>query len=297
MSSVAALNETSAGSSWRDYLELCKARIVLMVLMTTAAGFALAPSSIEGVLLFHTLCGTALIAGGANALNQYWERERDARMVRTRERVLPDGRLTEAAALRFAIAISVAGALWLFLAVNWLASLLAVLTLVSYLFVYTPLKTRTRWSTEVGAVPGAIPPMIGWAAATGWLDLGAWILFAFMFLWQLPHFFAIGWMYRDDYTAAGFSILSVNDQTGAASARQAFLYGLGLVPLSVAPTLIGMAGPVAAIVGVLAGVVLLAMTRAFARERTRIAARNLFMASNIYLVAVMSALIVSHTLS
>lgn len=279
-----------------DYLELSKARIVLMVLVTTAAGFALAPGAPDFILLIHTLAGTALIAAGTNALNQYAERERDKKMERTALRPLPDGRISEAAALWFSIVVSVGGALWLAAAANWIASLLAVLTLLSYLFIYTPLKTRTPLCTVVGAVPGAIPPMIGWAAATGSLDRGAWVLFGLMFFWQLPHFLAIGWLYREDYARAGFTIASVTDPSGASSGRQAILYGLGVIPLSLAPAMLGIAGPAYVAVGVLAGAVLLHAIFNFARLRTRISARQLFITSNVYLVVVMSVLVASNAL-
>lgn len=277
-----------------DYLELSKARIVLMVLVTTAAGFALAPGAADVTLLIHTLAGTALIAAGTNALNQYAERERDKKMERTAHRPLPAGRISEAAALSFSIAVSVVGAVWLAAAANWIASLLAVFTLLSYLFIYTPLKTRTSLCTAVGAVPGAIPPMIGWAAATGSLDRGAWALFGLMFFWQLPHFLAIGWLYREDYARAGFSIASVSDPSGASSGRQAILYGLGVIPLSLAPAFLGIAGPAYIAVGVLAGAILLHAIFNFARLRTRISARQLFITSNVYLVVVMSVLVASN---
>lgn len=284
-------------TAWRDYAELSKARIVLLVLVTTAAGFALAPGAVDLILLLNTLIGTALIAGGTNALNQYFERDLDRRMNRTRLRPLPDGRMSEAAAVRFAVTSAVAGAAWLSIAVNPLAAGLALITLITYLFAYTPLKTRTTLCTLVGAIPGAIPPLIGWAAAAGRLDVGAWVLFALMFLWQLPHFLAIGWIYRDDYARAGFSILSVVDPTGAASGRQALLYGLALVPISLLPAFLGIAGPIYLGAGVLAGIALLMAIIEFARDRNRITARRLFMTSNIYLIVVMTFLVFNHALS
>jgi protoheme IX farnesyltransferase len=277
-----------------DYLELSKARIVAMVLVTTAAGFALATNTVEGVLLLHTLLGTALIAGGTNALNQYVERDLDGRMARTRLRPLPDHRLGDRAALTFAIAVSILGAVYLAIAVNGLASLLAVLTLLSYVFIYTPLKTRTTLCTLIGAVPGAIPPMIGWAAATGRVDGGAWSLFLVMFLWQLPHFLAIGWIYREDYARAGFTILSVTDKTGSASGRQAVLYGLALIPASLTPVLFGIGGAVYVAGGAVAGALLVASALRFARNRSTLTARRLFLTSNVYLVLVMSLLVAVH---
>lgn len=275
----------------RDYLELSKARIVAMVLVTTAAGFALAAGSVDPTLLVHTLLGTALIAGGTNALNQYLERELDGRMARTRHRPLPDHRLGDRPALIFAVAVSAAGAAYLALAVNLVAASLAVFTLLSYVFVYTPLKTRTTLCTLIGAVPGAIPPMIGWAAATGRIDAGAWSLFVVMFLWQLPHFLAIGWIYREDYARAGFTILSVTDRSGLASGRQAVLYGMALVPASLTPALFGLGGALYVAGGVVAGAFLVGSALRFARNRSNLTARRLFLTSNVYLVLLMSLLV------
>jgi protoheme IX farnesyltransferase len=298
MSDVLAVKPVAGvKTAWRDYMELSKARIVLLVLVTTAAGLALAPGAVDLMLLLNTLLGTALIAGGTNALNQYLERDLDRRMNRTRLRPLPDGRMSEAAAVRFAVTAAVAGAAWLSLTVNPLAAGLALITLVTYLFAYTPLKTRTPLCTLVGAIPGAIPPLIGWAAAAGRLDAGAWVLFALMFLWQLPHFLAIGWIYRDDYARAGFSILSVVDPTGAASGRQALLYGLALVPVSLLPAALGIAGPIYLAAGILAGIVLLGAIMEFASDRNRLTARRLFMTSNVYLIIIMTFLVFNHALS
>ena len=184
---------SSFASVTRDYLELSKSRIVLMVLMTTAAGFLVASfGNPDMVLLLHTLIGTAFVAAGTNALNQYVERDLDAMMHRTRTRPLPEGRITPQAALGYAVAIVVAGSLYLAVTVNMLTSLLGLATMASYLFAYTPLKRTTTLSTIVGAVPGAIPPLMGWSAARGSVEYGGWLLFAILFLWQLPHFLAIG---------------------------------------------------------------------------------------------------------
>jgi heme o synthase len=276
----------------RDYLELSKARIVLMVLLTTAAGFAIASADGIGWILFaHTIVGTALIAGGTNALNQYAERDLDAKMRRTQNRPLPAGRISPQAALIFSVAISVAGTLYLALLVNFLTAALGVLTLSSYLFIYTPLKQKTSLSTIVGAVPGAIPPMMGWSAATGTIGLGAWILFGILFLWQLPHFLAIGWMYREDYARGGFPILAVVDGSGAVSGRQAFIWSLALLPISLVPAAMGGAGPVYAASAVACGFLLIATSWVFARSRTMKAARHLFFASIVYLPLVMSLLV------
>ncbi|HUF16472.1 MAG TPA: heme o synthase [Thermoanaerobaculia bacterium] len=284
----------SPGAVVRDYLELSKARIVLMVLLTAAAGFAIASRGpVDWLLFAHLMIGTALIAGGTNALNQFAERDLDARMNRTRHRPLPDGRITPRAALTFSVTISVLGALYLASLVNPLTSILGALTLGSYLFIYTPLKQKTNLSTIVGAVPGAIPPMMGWAAATGRIEFGAWVMFAILFLWQLPHFLAIGWLYREDYERAGFSILSVTDRSGRVSGQQALLWSLVLVPISLLPVLDVIPGPLYAAGAVAAGSLLVVTSFGFARVPTMRTARHLFLASIVYLPLIMSLLVVT----
>jgi protoheme IX farnesyltransferase len=275
----------------RDYLELSKSRIVLMVLITTAAGYAFAGAE-AGLLLVNLLIGTALVAAGTNALNQYVERELDGRMRRTRRRPLPDGRMTPGAALAFSIGVAVVGTIYLAVTVNWLTALLGAFTLVSYIFVYTPLKRTSSICTLVGAVPGAIPPLMGWTAATGELSLGGWIVFGIVFLWQLPHFMAISWIYREDYGRADFRMTSVSDTDGSATARQAVFYSLALIPITAAPSLFDLAGAWYLGGSVAAALVLLAAAIAFQGSRTNITARRLFMTSNIYLVAVMTLLVV-----
>jgi protoheme IX farnesyltransferase len=275
----------------RDYLELSKSRIVFMVVITTAAGFLFAAQKVDPMLLLHALIGTALVAAGTNALNQYVEREHDAKMHRTRNRPLPAGRITPRAALVFSSAIAVIGTLYLGLLVNWLTAALGAFTLTSYIFVYTPLKRVSTICTIIGAVPGAIPPLMGWTAATNELSLGGWIVFGILFLWQLPHFMAISWMYRDDYARGGFAMLSVRDTDGAAVARQAIYYTLALLPVSVAPSLFGMTGTIYFVGTALAGAVLLASTIRFFFDRGQ--ARALFMTSNLYLLTVMLLLVVN----
>ncbi len=285
----------SAASVIRDYLELSKARIVLMVLLTAAAGFAIAGrGQFDWLLFFHAMVGTALIAGGTNALNQFAERDLDARMNRTRHRPLPDGRITPGAALTFSVSISIMGALYLAVLVNPLTSILGVLTLGSYLFIYTPLKRKTNLSTIVGAVPGAIPPMMGWAAATNSIEFGAWVLFAILFLWQLPHFLAIGWLYREDYERAGFSILSVTDRSGRISGQQALVWSLVLVPISLLPVLDRIPGPIYAVGAIAAGMLLVVTSIGFARLPSMRSARQLFLASIVYLPVIMSLLVVTN---
>jgi protoheme IX farnesyltransferase len=288
----AVLEPPRRASITRDYLELSKSRIVLMVLITTAAGYLFAAEHVNGLLMLHTLLGTALVAAGTNALNQYVERKHDAKMNRTRTRPLPAGRITPRAALVFSSAIAVIGTIYLGVAVNWLTAALGAFTLTSYIFVYTPLKRVSTLCTVIGAIPGAVPPLMGWAAATNSLGAGGWVVFGILFLWQLPHFMAISWLYREDYARGGFVMLSTIDEHGAAVARQAIYYTLALLPLSVAPTLLGITGIPYLIGAVLAGAALLAATIRFFFERDTRNARRLFMVSNLYLLTVMLLLVV-----
>jgi protoheme IX farnesyltransferase len=281
----------------RDYFELSKSRIVLMVLITTAAGFLFAAKHVDPVLLLHALIGTALVAAGTNALNQYVERDLDAKMHRTRTRPLPAGRMTPRAALVFSSAIAILGTLYLGLLVNWLTAILGAVTLTSYIFVYTPLKRVSTICTLIGAIPGAIPPLMGWTAATNTLwqysAKGGWIAFGILFLWQMPHFMAISWMYRDDYARGGFAMLSVRDEDGGAVARQAILYTLALLAVSVLPWTFGMTGLVYLIGAVVSGTALLAAAIRFFYDRNRKHARSVFMISNLYLLTVMLLLVVN----
>ncbi len=275
-----------------DFLELSKARIVLMVLVTTAAGYLVAAARFDPGMFFHLLVGTALVAGGTNALNQWWERALDGRMARTRNRPLPSGRMTGRTALSFSVGISVAGIVYLAILVNPLASLLSFATLASYLFVYTPMKTRSTLCTLIGAAPGAVPPMIGYAAATGVVDARSWSLFALMFAWQLPHFLALSWIYREDYARGGFRMLSVEDETGASVGRQAVAWSLALLVASALPVWLGLVGLAYALAASVAGLALLGSAGHFAFRMSGRTARTLFMGSNFYLVVVMIALVI-----
>ncbi|HVR39390.1 MAG TPA: heme o synthase [Thermoanaerobaculia bacterium] len=277
----------------RDYLELSKSRIVLMVLITTAAGFLFGARHVDPLLLVNALIGTALVAAGTNALNQYVEREHDAKMKRTRTRPLPDGRISPRAALVFSSGIAIIGTIYLGIAVNWLTALLGAFTLTSYIFVYTPLKRVSTICTIIGAIPGAVPPLMGWTAATGALGIGGWIAFGILFFWQLPHFMAISWIYREDYGRAGFAMLSVRDGDGTSVARQAILYTLALIPLSIAPALLGMTGTAYLIGASAAGAALLVAAIQFFFDRTMRRARMLFMISNLYLLTVMLLLVIA----
>lgn len=225
------------------YLALTKPDVSFLVVLTTAAGYYLGSRGpLDLLRLGHTVFGTTLIAAGTSALNHYLERATDARMRRTASRPLPSGQLQPAEALWFGVGLAVAGALYLALASGALASLLGLGTCVSYLAAYTPLKKRTTLATLVGAFPGAMPPLIGWASGRGSLSLEAWILYAMMFLWQFPHFMSIAWMYREDYARAGIRMLPVVDPSGAATFRQVLLTALLLVPVSLLPSVVGLAG-------------------------------------------------------
>lgn len=224
-------------SALSDLADLVKARLSLLTVVTAMAGFALGvKDSWSWLLLAATVTGTALSAAGAAALNQWWEREFDARMKRTRERPLPAGRMAASDALLTGVGLSLSGVLCLALFANVLAAALAAATIASYIFVYTPLKRVTTLNTVVGAVPGALPPLIGWTAARGSVNAEGVTLFAILFLWQMPHFLAIAWLYRSDYAQAGFRMLSENDESGAVTGRQAFIYALALLAVSLLPS-------------------------------------------------------------
>ncbi|MBV8544308.1 MAG: protoheme IX farnesyltransferase, partial [Acidobacteria bacterium] len=220
-------------------------------------------------------------------------RDYDAKMRRTRLRPLPDGRIAPRAALVFSIAISILGTLYLGFAVNWLTAALGAFTLITYIFIYTPLKRLSAICTLIGAIPGAIPPLMGWTAATGVLGTGGWIIFAILFFWQLPHFMAISWMYRDDYARGGFAMLAVQDDDGRTTARHAVFYSFALLTVSVLPPLFGLSTFVYLAGAVIAGGALTFASFAFLASRTPVRARRLFMASNIYLVVMMALLILA----
>jgi heme o synthase len=225
------------------YVTLTKPDVSFLVLMTTAAGYYMGVRGpVNWLHMIHTIFGTMLIAAGTAALNHYIERDSDRYMRRTASRPLPSGLLQPREVLLFGIALSIAGALDLYFVAGGWASGLGIATCLSYLLAYTPLKKRTVWATFVGAFPGAIPPMIGWVAATGSLDRGAWLLFAILFVWQFPHFHAIAWMYREDYARAGILMLPVVDPKGTRTFRQIILYAIALVAVSLLPALMGLAG-------------------------------------------------------
>ena len=244
MSTVHSVDFTLASRA-NAYVALTKPDVSFLVLITTAAGYYMGVRGpISWLHMSHVIFGTLLIAGGTAALNHYVERESDRHMRRTASRPLPSGVLQPGRALAFGVALAVAGAVDLYLTAGALASGLGILTCLSYLFAYTPLKKRTVWATFVGAFPGAVPPMIGWVAATGSLDRGAWLLFGILFLWQFPHFYAISWMYREDYARAGILMLPVVDREGKRTFRQIVLYAAALVGVSLLPAVLGLAGVV-----------------------------------------------------
>jgi len=241
--STAGTTEITLASRANAYVVLTKPDVSFLVLMTTAAGYYMgARGPVDWLKLAHTVFGTMLIAAGTAALNHYIERESDRYMRRTASRPLPSGQLRPIEALAFGLALSVAGAVDLWIGSGMLSSLLGVATCVTYLLAYTPLKKKTVWATFIGAFPGAIPPMIGWAAATGSLDRGAWLLFAILFVWQFPHFHAIAWIYREDYARAGIKMLPTVDRDGSRTFRQIILSAGLLVGVSLLPSILGLTG-------------------------------------------------------
>ena len=270
----------------RHYIELTKPRITWLILMSTGVGYFFGLNRevpFDWSLLFHTLVGTALIASGTAALNQWWERESDKLMRRTASRPLPLGLLTANRALWFGIALAAAGALELALGVNLLSALLGAFTLAAYLFVYTPMKSRTHFSTVVGALPGAMPPLMGYAAASGILNREAWSLFFILFVWQFPHFLAIAWMYRDDYARAGIQMLPVVEPDGQSTSRQIILYATTLIPISLLPVVFGMSGKIYFVGALILGLWFLYTGVRVAFDRTNVRARHVLLASVIYL--------------
>jgi protoheme IX farnesyltransferase len=276
-----------------DFVQLTKPRLTTLVVLTTLVGFLEGRRGhLDLVLLGHTVVATFLVAAAASALNQWAERDVDAAMRRTARRPLPAGHLAPGQVLAFGLLLLAAGTTWLALAVNPLASALAALTAACYLLAYTPMKQVTSLATVVGAVPGAIPPMIGWAAARADLGAGAWVLFGIVFFWQMPHFLAIATLYRQDYAAAGFRVLSVVDPGGKSTGRQAVLYALALVPVSLLPAFLGLAGPWYFAGALLLGLVYLgASVRLLLDPDNVTRARRLFRISLLYLPALLTLLV------
>lgn len=280
-----------------DWLELVKPRITSMVLVTTAIGLLLAADGRPALTtLLLTLLGTGMVAGGASALNHVAERRTDALMERTAGRPLPTGRLRPRQALRFALSLSLSGVLLLGLGVNLLTALLGAVSLLTYAFVYTPLKRRTALSTVIGAVPGALPPVMGWTAVRDQVDAGAVVLFGILFLWQLPHFLAIAWLCREDYRRAGFPMLPVVEPDGRSTARQAVLYGAALLPVSLLPSVLGLSGATYFVGALVLGAVFLGFCVAFSVSFSSRSARRLLLASVLYLPSVLLVMLVDSLL-
>jgi protoheme IX farnesyltransferase len=275
---------TSRVASLGDYFELTKPRLSLLVLFSALVGLCLAMGGLPELgIAFHLLLGTALAAGGASALNMFLERDSDALMKRTENRPLPTGRLSEVEVKNFGISVSLAGVLYLALFCNPTAAFLGALTVVTYVAFYTPLKKISSVSTVVGAVPGALPTLIGWSASGRAINSEAWILFSILFLWQLPHFLAIAWRYREDYAQAGYAMLPIEDPRGMSTARQVILQTMGLIAASLTPAFFGNAGALYFYSALGLGVVFLTFGVLFAIERTNHRARSLFIASIVYL--------------
>jgi heme o synthase len=278
-----------------DYLALTKPRLNFLVVLTSAAGYYLGSADAPAWQpMLQAVAGTALVAGGAAVLNQLYERDTDALMRRTRLRPLPDGRLSPDEARIFGLVLAATGLALLAFTANLAAAGLAGATLVIYLIVYTPMKRYSPLATLVGAVPGALPPLIGWAAASGTVSIGGWALFAIVFLWQIPHFMAIAWLYRDDYGRAGFPMLPVVEPDGWRTGRQAVMYAVALMPVSLVPSFVGVSGTIYLCTAVGLGMALIWLATRFAATRTDRAARALFLASIAYLPLLWAAMVFNH---
>ncbi|HZJ46860.1 MAG TPA: heme o synthase [Pyrinomonadaceae bacterium] len=273
--------------TWRErvaaYLELTKPRITFLIVLTAAAGFGLASPRVDYLAMLSALFGIAVLSSGIATLNQYAERDIDGLMRRTASRPLPSGKLLPWEALAFGVSLTVLAEAYLLIFVNPLSALLGLTVIAGYVFAYTPLKTRTSLSTVVGAFPGAVPPLIGWAAARGTLSVEAWVLFAILFLWQFPHFLAIAWMYREDYTRAGILMLPVVEPDGRVTAQQIVLYTLMLLPVSLLPTVLHLSGKIYFFGALVLGLLFLYSSVRAAISMSRQRARSLLLASVLYL--------------
>ena len=285
---------------WATWSELIKLRLTSMVLITTAMGFYLASSSnFNWMLLFHALFGTALLASAAAALNQYAEREYDARMPRTSKRPIPSGEISPRKAVLFGGVVAILGIIYLANTVNFITSLIGAITLISYIDVYTPLKRVTSLNTLIGAIPGALPPLMGWTAATGSqgvLAAEAWSLVAILFFWQLPHFLSIAWIYRDDYANAGFEMISKGEKGAANTGQSALLYCFALIPSAISPYLLGISGTLYFCGALLLSVYFLFLSFKFSREMKLESARSLFYYSLLYLPLLLGLMIWDRTI-
>ena len=290
---IVAVAEPQSYSVFGDLVMLTKARLTMLVLMTTALGFGFGSSrAIDWFLLFRVMFGTAFVAASASVLNQFFERKVDRLMGRTKDRPLPAGRMLPGTALGLGILLAVAGEIYLMNRVSYLCAGLAAGTLATYVGFYTPMKRKSAWCVTIGAISGAIPPMIGWAAATGSLGLGAWILFGILFFWQMPHFLSLAWMYRDEYAQAGFFMLRRKDIAGIKTATESLLCAVALTVVTLLPALLGLAHLYYVPVALVCDGWLLVCAAVFLAQRSRGAARRLFLASILYLPLVMALLMV-----
>jgi protoheme IX farnesyltransferase len=299
MDSAAAGIGNSKILGWRmrtaAFVELTKPRIAFMLVLTSAAGFYIgARGAVDLVLFANAMIGIAILAFGVATLNQYVERATDRLMERTRNRPLPSLRLAPSEALIFGIAQCVVAEIYLYFLVNPLTAALGLVVIVGYVLLYTPLKTRTSASTAIGAIPGAMPPLMGWTSSANDITLGAWALFALLFLWQFPHFLAIAWMYRDQYAKAGILMLPVVEPEGRITARQIVLFSIMLVPVSLAPFFFGFAGPIYLVGATLLGIWFLVESIRTARARTMVSARRLLLVSVLYLPLVFGLMVIDH---
>jgi protoheme IX farnesyltransferase len=278
----------------RDYLELTKPRITVLILISAAVGYSFGcRASFHLLILLHVLLGTALMASGTSALNQWYEVDSDSRMRRTSNRPIPAGRIQPGRGLAFGIFLSTAGFAELWLGTNALAAGLGLFTLLSYMLVYTPLKRRSTACTTVGALPGAMPPLIGYAAASGNLDAQALALFVILFVWQFPHFYAIAWMYREDYARGGIRMLPVIEPDGESTARRIVACSVLLIPISLIPRVLGMTGSIYPAAAIAAGLALLHFGVRLGRERTYRRARHVLLATVIYLPALFAIMVMN----
>ena len=267
-----------------DFFALTKPRLNSLTVTTAGVGYFLgATSPIDLLMMLHVLIGSGLVAGGAAAFNQVAERDIDETMARTRLRPMPMGHVSPNEGRIFAVIIAIAGLAILLVGTNVVAAIVAATTLVSYVAIYTPLKRRTSWATIIGAVPGALPPVIGWTAARGALTIEAWVLFSIVFLWQLPHFHALSWLYRSDFKKSGLPLIAVQDPDGRRTAKHALFFGCALVPVSLTPTFVGLAGLPYLVLATVLGVAFLILAVRFLSDRTDARARVLFLGSLVYL--------------
>ena len=278
-----------------DFITLMKPRLNFLVLLTVAAAYSLGAGAGSTLIdLVHTLLGTFLVASGAAALNQVWERRTDRLMRRTQNRPMADMRLTVAQGMTFGLLLSIAGAVELAYFINLLSAIVAMLTTASYILFYTPLKLRTSLSTLAGALPGALPAVIGWAAATNTLSIEGWVLFGIVFMWQMPHFLAIAWLYRDEYASAGMPLLPVIEPDGRSTGHQAMLYTAALIPISMMPMGVGLATGRYLVGAITLGALLMFLSVEFSAKRDRATARRLFFGSILYLPLLWALLVFDH---